>query len=123
MTITVAHIMSSDVVFASLDHTVDHVRELMASKHINALPVVDKNKKIMGIVTTADVARRVKDDTLVSHVMRDMVVMVRATDSVGVAARSMREHRIHHLVVTDDRKVVGIVSSYDLLELFEKTPV
>jgi CBS-domain-containing membrane protein len=123
MTISVAHIMSSDVVFASLDHTVDHVRELMASKHINALPVVDKNKKIMGIVTTADVARRVKDDTLVSHVMSDMVVMVGATDSVGVAARSMREHRIHHLVVTDDRKVVGIVSSYDLLELFEKTPV
>ncbi|MHA1164433.1 MAG: CBS domain-containing protein [Alphaproteobacteria bacterium] len=123
MSIVVAHIMSSDVVFASLDHTVDHVRELMASKHINALPVVDKNKKIIGIVTTADVARRVKDDTLVSHVMSDMVVMVGATESVGVAARSMREHRIHHLVVTDDRKVVGIVSSYDLLELFEKTPV
>lgn len=123
MAMVVAHIMSSEVVFAALDHTVDHVRELMASKHINALPVVDLNKKIKGIVTTADVARRVKDDTPVSHVMSDMVMMVGATESVGAAARMMHENRIHHLVVTDNSKVVGIVSSFDLLELFEKKPV
>ena len=121
MTIAVAHIMSCDLVFASMDHTIDHVRELMASKRIHALPVVGKNKKILGIVTTADIARQIEGTKPVRHVMSDMVITVGATESIGVAARSMREHQIHHLVVVDDSKVVGMVSSFDLLEVFEKT--
>jgi len=120
MTVAVAHIMSTKVFFAALDHTVDHVRELMASKRIHALPVVGKNQKIMGIVSTADVARRIEDDTPVRHVMSDNVVTVGATDSAGKAARLMRERRIHHLVVVDGSKAVGIVSSYDLLSLVEE---
>lgn len=112
--------MTTKVVFAAMDHTVDRVRELMASKHIHALPVVGKNKKIMGIVTTADLARRMEDDTPVRHVMSDRVVMVGATEPASKAATLMRKHRIHHLVVTDDNKAIGIVSSFDLLTLVEE---
>jgi CBS domain-containing protein len=120
MTIAVAHIMSGDLLFASMDHTIDHVRELMASKRIHALPVVGKNKKILGIVTTADVAREIEGTKPVRHVMSDMVITVGATEPVGVAARLMREHQIHHVMVIDGDKVVGMVSSYDLLEIVEK---
>ena len=120
MTVAVAHIMTTKIFFAALDHTVDHVRELMASKHIHALPVVGKNQKIMGIVTSADVARRVDEGTMVRHLMSDMVVTVRATDPAYVASRLMREKRIHHLVVTDGDKAVGIVSSFDLLSLVDE---
>jgi CBS domain-containing protein len=92
----------------------------MAAKKIHALPVVGKNHMIMGIVTSADLARRIEDDTPVRHVMSDHVVTVDATQPVGRAARLMREHHIHHLVVTDGGKAIGIVSSFDLLEVFEK---
>ena len=34
-----------------------------------------------------------------------------------IAARVMKNHRIHHVVVTHEKKVVGMLSSYDLLEL------
>jgi len=108
MTVAVAHIMSTKVFFAALDHTVDHVRELMASKHIHALPVVGKNQKIMGIVSTADVARRIEDDTPVRHVMSENVVTVGATDSAGKAARLMRQHRINHLEVINSKPVIYI---------------
>ena len=120
MTIAVAHIMSSKVVYAAMDHSVDHVRELMAAKKIHALPVVGKNKKIMGIVTTADVARHFADGTPVQHVMSETVIRLAATESASKAARLMRKHRIHHLVVIDGDKVVGMLSSYDLLKLVEK---
>ena len=120
MTVAVAHIMSTKVFFASPDHTVDHVRELMASKKIHALPVVGKDQGIMGIVTTADVARRVEGTIPVRHVMTDIVITVRATDVVFVAARLMREHRIHHLVVTDKGKTFRVLSSFDLLRLYEE---
>jgi CBS domain-containing protein len=92
----------------------------MASKHIHAVPVVGKNRKVMGIVTTVDLARNLEDEEPARHVMTDMVATISATQSVGEAARIMREKRIHHLVVTDGPTAVGIVSSYDLLRLVEQ---
>lgn len=119
MSVAVAHIMTTKVAFAAMDHTVDHVRELMASKKIHALPVVGKNKKVMGIVTAADLARGLDGTEPVRHVMSEVVVTVGATDPAKLAARLMREKRIHHLVVSDGDKAIGIVSSFDLLSLVE----
>lgn len=112
--------MSKKIVFASSDHTVEHVRELMASKKIHALPVVGKNKKIIGIVTTTDVARGIEETSPVRHIMSEMVITVDATDPASKAARLMRAHRIHHIVVTGEGRAVGIVSSFDLLGLIEE---
>ncbi|CAN5546300.1 hypothetical protein BH24ACT22_BH24ACT22_08740 [soil metagenome] len=32
----------------------------------------------------------------------------------------MRNRRIHHVVVTEEKKVVGVLSSFDLLKLVEQ---
>ena len=120
MSVTVAHVMSSKVFFADLNHSVDHVRDLMAAKHIHAVPIVGKNRKILGIVTTADLARRLEDNEPIRHVMSDLVVTIPATEPVSEAAKKMRERRIHHLLVTDGGKAVGIVSTFDLLRLVEE---
>ena len=42
-----------------------------------------------------------------------------AYNDVSAAARVMRKHRIHHVVVTHEKSVVGIISSLDLLKLVE----
>lgn len=110
MSVMVAHVMTSKVVFAAPGHTVDHVRELMASKRIHALPVADLNSKLLGIVTSGDVARRIDGTREVREVMNDTVCIVRATDPVS-------ENRVHHLVVTDNGRAVGIVSAFDLLSV------
>jgi CBS domain-containing protein len=114
--------MNTNVHFASLGDTIDHVRELMAAKRIHAVPVVGKKRKLLGIVTTADLARNLDGGEPVSHVMSELIATIAATASVGQAARRMREHRVHHLVVSDKGNAVGIISSYDLLRLFELMP-
>lgn len=120
MPVAVAHVMTRQVVFAAPDHTVAHVRELMAEKHIHALPVVAQNRQVRGIVTTADVARQLDDAMPVSQVMSASVVTVSAADRASDAARLMRKHHVHHLIVTDGTTVVGIVSTFDLLRLIEE---
>ena len=52
--------------------------------------------------------------------MSTLVQTIKAEAEASEAARKMRKHRIHHIVVTDQTKVVGIVSSFDLLGLVEK---
>jgi len=40
-------------------------------------------------------------------------------DDVSTAARVMRNHKIHRVVVTHEQKVVGVISAFDLLKLVE----
>ena len=51
--------------------------------------------------------------------MTERVYKVPAYNEVSVAARVMRKHKIHHVVVTDEQRVVGMVSSFDLLALVD----
>lgn len=120
MKVAVAHVMVRRVFLVAPDHTVAQVRDLMARKSIRATPVVGAHRKVMGIVTTTDLARRLEDDAPIERVMTDRVATVLAHESVSAAAGIMRRRRIHHLVVTDGRSVVGIVSSFDLLRLVEE---
>lgn len=123
MPVSVAHVMTHHVVFAAPDHTIAHVREIMAGKNIHALPVVAQNRQVQGIVTTGDLAGQLNDDTPVSDVMSEKVVRINAAKPVSEAARLMREHHIHHLVVADKDMVVGILSTFDLLKLIEEKNV
>lgn len=119
MTVKIADLMAKRVIAAELHHTVEHVRRLMERNRIHAVPVVGPNGAPLGIVTTADLARRVKDGSPVSRIMTKNVTVVPAYNDASVAARIMRNHRIHHVVVTHEKTVVGIISSFDLLKLVE----
>jgi CBS domain-containing protein len=59
------------------------------------------------------------DQMNVADLMTKDVVTVSQEDSVSVAARLMRDKKVHHLLVTSDGEVVGIVSSFDLLSVVE----
>ena len=119
MNIRIADIMTKRVVVAQPHHTIGHVRQLMARNRIGALPVVGPDNEALGIVTSSDLLRRHKDESPCSRIMSDGVRAVPAYNEVSVAARIMRKHKIHHVVVTKEKKVVGMISSFDLLKLVD----
>ena len=51
----------------------------------------------------------------VKDLMTQGVVTVNPADSLAVARDQLREHRIHHLIVVDRGRVVGILSYRDLI--------
>ncbi len=97
----------------------DHVRRLCARNRIHAVPVLDHEGAPIGIVSTADLAADVSATARVKGMMTSGVRTVARYDDISVAARLMRRHKIHHLVVTHEKRVVGILSSLDLLTLLE----
>ena len=119
MNVKIADIMSKRVVTAQLHHSVDHLRALLKRNRIHALPIVGPDSEARGIVTTADLAADLKGGTPARHVMTAQVRSVPAYNGVEVAARIMRKHRIHHVVVTHEKSVIGMISSFDLLKLVE----
>jgi len=119
MNIRIADIMTKRVVVAQPHHTIGHVRRLMERNRIGALPVVGPDNEALGIVTSSDLLRRHKDESPCSRIMSEGVRAVPAYNEVSVAARIMRKHKIHHVVVTKEKKVVGMISSFDLLKLVD----
>ena len=92
----------------------------MRKHKVSAIPVVDSKDHPVGMVTSSDLLDELADGAPVSSFMSDSVLSVPEYDQPHVAARIMRNHKIHHLVVTDsDKKVTGIVSAFDLLCLVE----
>jgi CBS domain-containing protein len=117
--IKISDIMAKRVIVAQQHHTVIHARKLMKRNGISALPVVGPENEALGIITSTDLMQQLKDETPCSQVMGDDVYAVPAYNDVSVAARIMRKHKIHHVVVTDEKKLVGLISSFDLLKLVD----
>lgn len=119
MNARVHDLMVSNVLTAQRHHSVEHVRGIMERNSISALPVVDPDETPVGIVTSTDLMGELKPNTPISQIMTDRVLTVPEYDDVSIAARIMRNHHVHHVVVTHEGRISGIVSSFDLLRLVE----
>ena len=52
--------------------------------------------------------------------MTTSLVTVPPNASVAVLARTLRKNRIHRVLVVDEHRLIGIISSFDLVALLEK---
>jgi CBS domain-containing protein len=119
MSVKIAELMADKVITANPHHSVDHLRGLMEHNNISAVPIVDTEGAPVGIVTSTDLVSDHKGGTPVSQFMAEGVASVPQYNDASVAARIMRKRKIHHVLVTHEKQVVGIISSFDLLKLVE----
>ena len=131
-------VVTEDVVCIDMDFTLLKAIELCSEKRIRHLPVLDENRRLAGIVTDRDlryflsprlgtISENSSDrESLSRHVHQMMVrkVICATTDmTLSEAAQLMLTNRIGCLpVVNDDRRVVGIITTSDILRYIAKNP-
>jgi CBS domain-containing protein len=96
--------------------------ELMASKNVGALVVLEGNR-LAGIISERDYARSIalKDrssrTTPVSEIMTRNVISVRPGQTLEQCMELMTEHHIRHLPVLDDGgRLIGVISIGDVVK-------
>lgn len=119
MNIKVKDLMVESVITTMPHKTVGHAQSIMSRNNIKSLPIVDGEMNVKGIITSTDILDDVKEMTPLSNVMTTKVYTIPAYNDVHIAARVMRNHKINHLIVTDEKKIVGVLSAFDLLQLVE----
>jgi CBS domain-containing protein len=121
MRIQVNQFMTHSVVAAQGKNTIGSIREIMQREGIHAIPIVensDGNILVKGIVTSTDLSCQVDDQTPVEDAFSFSKVHVLHTNSSAKsAAEMMLKHNVHHLVVMENGKLVGMVSSLDFVKL------
>lgn len=125
MNATISDVMRSPVMTLTPHQSAGHARDLMKEHGVSAFPVVTPKGELTGIVTSSDLIDDHADDTPISHFAAKRVYTVHPDDGPHVAARIMRNHGLHHVIVVDKTveegrsPVAGMVSSFDLLSLVE----
>ena len=117
--VTVGELMTPEPMTVTEHETASHAADLMRRHKVSALPVVGAGGEPLGIVTASDMLDEGAEATTVGSFMSTPAYTVASSEGPHVAARIMRNHHLHHVVVVDHHRVVGMVSTYDLLALVE----
>ena len=122
---TVSQLMSHGVHTLPLDTTVDAAAEAMARYGFEGFPIVDRDNRIVGILTRREIdrARRLHlGGQPVSHYMTKGAIHVAPGDSLERLQQVMTEHGVGQVPVTDDGEVVGVVTRTDLIKRWTAPP-
>lgn len=118
----VADLMTPDAVAVLPGTTFKEIARLLDEFGISAVPVVDVDRRPLGVVSEADLVRRQASGggaSTAEGLMTSPAVVARPEWSVVKAARVMEKNRIKRLPVTDDAgRVIGVLSRSDLIQLF-----
>lgn len=128
-------VMTAPVVTVTPEATVRDTARLLVARGFTAIPVVDDDDRLIGIVTEADLVRDrfprdvryrrhtdqdsppVPPGAAVGDVMTSRVTAVGATADVADLVKVMWDGRIRSMPIVDGSRVVGIVTRRDLVRI------
>jgi len=143
--LTVRDIMVTDVVTVGLNATVRELAEILATHRIGGVPVVDAERRVIGMVSESDLIMQDAElhfpyyiqfldsviylqsmakfeerfrkafGSRVQEVMSDEVVSVGPDQSIHDAATLMADHKVNRLPVVEGDVLVGIVTRGDIV--------
>ena len=123
----VVELMQRSVKTVGSDASVAEAIVSLADAHISGMPVVDGAGKVIGVLSTTDVlaaeaeaedptARQtLLEQTAVRDIMTPRPFTVAPDEDVREAARQMLYADVHRLFVAEGDKVVGIISTTDIV--------
>ncbi|MDA8100715.1 MAG: CBS domain-containing protein [Nitrospiraceae bacterium] len=136
----VKDVMTKGVITITKFESIVTVADILQERNISGLPVVDKDNKVVGIITQADILSMVgvgRDHTFkdllkymlgeplpgkklgdtVGDIMTTPAVTIKADANIAEAIQLMDDKKIRRLTVVDDKqKLLGIITRADILK-------
>tara|TARA_A100001015_G_C14446576_1_gene502514 strand:- start:49 stop:477 length:429 start_codon:yes stop_codon:yes gene_type:complete len=113
--------MSKKVCYTlSVTNTIKEASKRLHEKKIGCMPVEDDNKNIIGIISERDLSRLIYAEKFninlpVEKIMTKDLVTCDLNTSVTELMDTMTEKKIRHILIMEDKKLLGIVSIGDVV--------
>ncbi|HBN64528.1 MULTISPECIES: IMP dehydrogenase [Duncaniella] len=114
--------MIYDPVTIKRGSTVADALNMMKEYHIGGIPVVDEDRKLVGIVTNRDLRFEQNPMRLIDDVMtKENLIVTNQSTNLDEAAQILQQHKIEKLPVVDnDNRLVGLVTYKDITKAKDK---
>jgi CBS domain-containing protein len=114
--------MTTKVVVTTRQTSLAEAARELARLEVSGLPVVDADGQVLGIVTESDVLNALLEETPVESpvqvIMKTPVVTVDEFTPADTVIRLLRMYRVHHLPVTRQGVVVGLITPQEVIRYF-----
>jgi len=141
--LTAVEVMTTNVISVMPGTPVRDIVKLLCTRHISGVPVIDREKRVIGIVSESDLIGRAEvvgeqrrsrwlaaltnssalaHDYVKTHgriaadVMTAPVITAPPTASLAECAKTLERHRIKRVPVVEDGRLIGIVTRGNLLQ-------
>lgn len=141
-----ADVMQRNVITLSPSLTIQEAARVFREHRITGAPVVDDDNQVCGVVSQTDLLREISeqeqdpavgfylafpysdgsiitkigdlpDPISIASVMRTEILMVAPDEPLASVASKMQGNRVHRVLVTEGAKLLGIVSTFDILSV------
>ena len=116
-------IMSKNVVKVNHEISALEISKIMVKRRVSSVSIIDNDNKIIGIVTEKDLIREVCANNILANtltaakVMSSPLITISKNSSINDATKLMVEKKIKHLAIHENNDVIGIVTTYDLINV------
>ena len=120
-----SEIMTVKIETIGLEDTAQAAARKMKEKNVSSLVVMDGNDHAVGIVTERDLVTQVcwgeasSNEYIIRHIMSSPVATVDPDSTVETAASLMQQNKVKRLVVVDENKTAGIITSSNLIKYLD----
>ncbi len=117
--VLVRDVMNSPIISSSPDSNIKEIAEKMKKERIGSI-VIFKNEEPVGIVTDWDIvtdgfSRDVPPSSIIASEIMKRLYTIEGEETITEAARLLRKHNIKRLGVVYKNRLVGIISSSDVI--------
>jgi CBS domain-containing protein len=113
------NLMTAPVKSVSPGTPLSDIAILLAEERIGGVPVTDSEERVLGIISEADIMNALLKGlplrTPVEEVMTSPVHTVDEFDLTNEVMELFRKHRIHHLPVVREGKLLGMITPSDVI--------
>ena len=121
--VLVKDIMTVPVVSVYKNENLETVAKLMGEEELGSIIITDKNNQPLGLITERDIVARVTSRNLLpskvkaKDVMSGPLKIISPNADIKDAAEQMHIQNVRRLVVLEKGKMIGIISSKDIVEI------
>jgi len=135
----ISSLMCKELIFAHPNMLLSEIDSIFEQHNFHHLPVLDENKKCIGIISKSDIFQmkdkftkfntiqsqkendRFFKTILASEIMTRDVISLHKNSDMSSAIDIFLENKVHSIVVTDQNKCIGIITPIDILKLVKLT--
>jgi acetoin utilization protein AcuB len=123
----VAELMQTDVQTVAADAALNEAALTLADAHVSGLPVVTPDGRLVGVISTTDILASEEEledaavratlfeSAQVRDLMTPSLVSIGPGASVKKAAQLLLHADVHRLFVVEDDRIVGVISTTDIV--------